>query len=126
MRPAARLLGLNITDIAAQLQAALVGVTGGSMVEGTDQMPIRVRLTDAVQGEISAMADLPILMPNAAELSAQGLYPAVPLSELARPVVEAAESVITRRNGGTRQHRASLYRARRLARRGAAIRARLA
>lgn len=96
---AARLLGLNITDIAAQLQAALVGVTGGSMVEGTDQMPIRVRLTDAVQGEISAMADLPILMPNAAELSAQGLYPAVPLSELARPVVEAAESVITRRNG---------------------------
>ncbi|SFF86830.1 efflux RND transporter permease subunit [Roseobacter denitrificans] len=96
---AARLLGLNVTDIAAQLQAALVGVTGGSMVEGTDQMPIRVRLTDAVQGEISAMADLPILMPNAAELSAQGLYPAVPLSELARPVVEAAESVITRRNG---------------------------
>ncbi|GIT85268.1 efflux RND transporter permease subunit [Roseobacter sp. OBYS 0001] len=96
---AARLLGLNITDIAAQLQAALVGVTGGSMVEGTDQMPIRVRLTDSVQGEISAMADLPILMPNAAELSAQGLYPAVPLSELARPVVEAAESVITRRNG---------------------------
>ncbi|WP_282127151.1 efflux RND transporter permease subunit [Roseobacter litoralis] len=96
---AARLLGLNITDIAAQLQAALVGATGGSMVEGTDQMPIRVRLTDSVQGEISAMADLPILMPNAAELSAQGLYPAVPLSELARPVVEAAESVITRRNG---------------------------
>jgi len=96
---AARQLGLNVTDIAAQLQAGLVGQTGGSLVEGTDQIPVRVRLGDAVQGDLGSMADLPILLPNAAEISASGAYPAVPLSELAHPVVEPAESVITRRNG---------------------------
>ncbi|WP_227268672.1 efflux RND transporter permease subunit [Roseobacter weihaiensis] len=95
----ARLLGLNVTDIAAQLETGLVGATGGSLVEGTDQTTVRVRLGDAIQGDLAAMADLPILLPNAEALSAAGDYPAVPLSELARPVVEPAESVITRRNG---------------------------
>ncbi|MFK7941976.1 MAG: efflux RND transporter permease subunit, partial [Paracoccaceae bacterium] len=96
---AARLLGMNVTDIAAQLESGLVGAVGGSLVEGTDQTPIRVRLAQAVQGDLSAMADLPILLPGADALSAAGIFPAVPLSELARPVVEPAESVITRRNG---------------------------
>ncbi len=96
---AARLLGMDVTDIAAQLENGLVGALGGSLVEGTDQTSVRVRLGGAVLGDLSAMADLPIVLPNAAALSAQGLYPAVPLSELARPVIEPAESVITRRNG---------------------------
>ena len=96
---AARQIGLNVTDIAAQLEAGLVGVTGGSLVEGTDQTEIRVRWGDRLLGDLSAMTDLPILLPNAAALSAAGGYPAVPLSELAHPVIEPAESVITRRNG---------------------------
>lgn len=96
---AARRLGLNVTDIAAQLEAGLVGVTGGSLVEGTDQTDIRVRWGDSLLGDLSAMADLPVLLPAAASLSATGVYPAVPLSELARPLIEPAESVITRRNG---------------------------
>ncbi|MFK7763170.1 MAG: efflux RND transporter permease subunit [Roseobacter sp.] len=96
---AARQLGMNVIDIAAQLQTGLVGSVGGSLVEGTDQTPVRVRLGASAQGDFSVMSDLPILLPNAAALSAQGLYPAVPLSELARPEIEPAESVITRRNG---------------------------
>ncbi|MEM1073625.1 MAG: efflux RND transporter permease subunit [Pseudomonadota bacterium] len=96
---AARLLGLNVTDIAAQLEAGLVGVTGGSLVEGTDQTPVRVRLDNMIGRDLAALADLPILLPDAAALSAQGIYPAVPLSELSRPIVEPAESVINRRNG---------------------------
>lgn len=96
---AARQLGLDVTDIAAQLEAGLVGATGGSLVEGTDQTQIRVRLGERMLGDLSAMADMPVLLPNAAALSAQGDYPAVPLSELADPVIEPSESVITRRNG---------------------------
>lgn len=96
---AARQIGLNVTDIAAQLEAGLVGVTGGSLVEGTDQTEIRVRWDDSLLGDLAAMTDLPILLPNAVALSAAGDYPAVPFSELARPVIEPAESVITRRNG---------------------------
>ncbi|MEM6305486.1 MAG: efflux RND transporter permease subunit [Pseudomonadota bacterium] len=96
----ARLLGLDVADVAAQLDAALVGVTGGSLVEGTEQLNVRVRFGDALRGDVQAIADMPILLPGAAQVSATGAFPAVPLSELARPVVEPAESVITRVDGG--------------------------
>ncbi|GFE63937.1 efflux RND transporter permease subunit [Litoreibacter roseus] len=95
----ARLLGLNVTDIAQQLDAGLVGVVGGSLVEGTEQLPVRVRFGEGLRGDLSAIASLPILLPGSATVSAQGAFPAVPLSELADPIVEPAESVITRRNG---------------------------
>ncbi|WP_298837181.1 efflux RND transporter permease subunit [uncultured Roseobacter sp.] len=96
---AARLVGLNVTDIARQLETALVGVTGGSLVEGTDQLPVRVRLGQGVRGDLSVITDMPVVLPGAAALSARGVFPAVPLSSLAYPVLEPAESVITRRNG---------------------------
>ena len=94
-----RLLGLDVADIAAQLNTALVGVTGGSLVEGTEQLPVRVRLGDGVRADLQAIADLPILLPNAPAVSATGAFPAVPLSELATLIVEPAESVITRTDG---------------------------
>ncbi|MGD1883718.1 MAG: efflux RND transporter permease subunit [Paracoccaceae bacterium] len=96
---AARLLGLNLTDVAAQLDAALVGVTGGSLIEGTEQLPIRVRLGDGLRGDLAAIADMPIVLPGAAAVSATGAFPAVPLSEIATPVLEPAHSVITRSDG---------------------------
>ena len=96
---AVRLLGMNLGDVAGQLQAGLVGMTGGSLVQGTDQLPVRVRLGDGLRGDLAAISDLPVLLPGAAVLSASGKLPVVPLSELARPVLEPAESVITRRNG---------------------------
>ncbi|MEM6620021.1 MAG: efflux RND transporter permease subunit, partial [Pseudomonadota bacterium] len=95
----ARLLGLDIADVAAQLDAALVGVTGGSLVEGTEQLPVRVRLGNGLRGNMEAIADMPILLPGAAAVSATGAYPAVPLSEIASPVVEPSQSVITRVDG---------------------------
>ncbi len=95
----ARLLGLDLTGVARQLEASLEGVTGGSLIEGTEQMPIRVRLGDEVRGDLSAITDLPIQLPDAAAVSATGAFPAVPLSEIATVRLEPAESVITRRNG---------------------------
>ncbi len=95
----ARLLGLDVADIAAQLDTALVGMTGGSLIEGTEQLPVRVRLGDEVRSDLNAIVSMPILLPNAPAVSATGVFPAVPLSELARPILEPAESVITRTNG---------------------------
>ncbi len=95
----ARLLGLDVAYIAAQLNAALVGVTGGSLVEGTEQLPVRVRLGDGLRGDLQAIADMPVLLPDAPAVSATGAFPAVPLSELATLVVEPSESVITRGDG---------------------------
>ncbi len=95
----ARLLGLDVADVAAQLDAGLVGVTGGSLVEGTEQLPVRVRLGNDLRGDLQAIADMPIVLPNGAVISATGAFPAVPLSEIATPIVEPAESVITRVDG---------------------------
>ncbi len=95
----ARLLGLDVADVAAQLNTALVGLTGGSLVEGTEQLPVRVRMGDGLRGDLGAIADMPILLPNAAAVSATGAFPAVPLSELATPVIEPSESIITRSDG---------------------------
>ena len=95
----ARLLGFDVTDVAAQLDAALIGVTGGSLVEGTEQLPVRVRWGDTLRADLESIADMPILLPNAGAVSATGAFPAVPLSEIATPVAEPSESVITRVNG---------------------------
>ncbi|MCA8883544.1 MAG: efflux RND transporter permease subunit [Rhodobacteraceae bacterium] len=95
----ARLLGLSLTDIARQLDTALVGVTGASLVESTEQLPIRVRFGSGLREDLTAIADLPILPPNAAETAGRGQFPGVPLSDLADLRLEPSESVITRRNG---------------------------
>ncbi len=95
----ARLLGLDLADVARQLDSALIGVIGGSLVEGTEQLPVRVRLGGGVRTDLASIAGLPIVLPNAAAVSATGAFPAVSLSEIATPVVEPSESVITRTDG---------------------------
>jgi multidrug efflux pump subunit AcrB len=95
----ARLIGLDLGGIARQLQASLEGVTGGSMVEGAEELPIRVRLGDASRADLQAIRDLPILLPNAAQRSAAGQWPAMPLSAISTISLEPAASTITRRNG---------------------------
>ena len=50
-------LGLSLTDVARQLETALVGTTGGSLVEGTETLPIRVRYDSATRGDPLTIAD---------------------------------------------------------------------
>jgi len=95
----ARLIGLDLGGIARQLQASLEGVTGGSMVEGAEELPIRVRLGDASRDDLQAIRDLPILLPSAAQRSAEGQWPAMPLSAISTIRLDPAASTITRRNG---------------------------
>jgi multidrug efflux pump subunit AcrB len=95
----ARRLGLSLADVAGQLEAALVGRTGGSMVEGTEALPIRVRLGDALRADAAAIADLGILPAGAVADAATGAYPALPLSAIAEMRLEPGEGTITRRNG---------------------------
>ena len=96
---AARLLGLSLGDVSAQLQAALEGVTGGSLLEGTEELPVRVRLGEDIRGDLSRIATLPILPAGAAARSTQGALPQVPLSALATLTLVPSETAISRRNG---------------------------
>lgn len=95
----ARLLGLDLAQIARQMEAGLEGVTGGSLLEGTEELPVRVRLGAGLRGDPVAIGDMPILPPDAPQVAASGQFPAVPLSTLGTLKLEPSESTITRRNG---------------------------
>ena len=95
----ARLLGLDLGQIARQMEAGLEGVTGGSLLEGTEELPVRVRLGAGLRGDPVAIGDMPILPPGAVQVAATGQFPAVPLSTLGALRLEPSESTITRRNG---------------------------
>ncbi|PID62439.1 MAG: acriflavin resistance protein [Gammaproteobacteria bacterium] len=94
-----RQLELDLTNVGAQLDAGLVGLTGGSLVEGNEQLPVRVRFGDDARSDLASITDMPIVLPGADAIAAGGELPLVPLSALATPVIEPAESVIRRRDG---------------------------
>ncbi|MBE9155971.1 efflux RND transporter permease subunit [Nodosilinea sp. LEGE 06152] len=54
----ARRLGLDNQSIAGQLNAALDGRTGGSVLDGTRDIPVRVRVPEDQQGDLGAIASL--------------------------------------------------------------------
>jgi multidrug efflux pump subunit AcrB len=95
----ARLLGFDLGQIARQMEAGLEGVTGGSLLEGTEELPVRVRLGAGLRGDPVAIGDLAVLPPGAAQMAARGQFPGVPLSTLGTLRLEPSESTITRRNG---------------------------
>jgi multidrug efflux pump subunit AcrB len=95
----ARLLGLDLAQIARQMEAGLEGVTGGSLLEGTEELPVRVRLGAGLRGDPVAIGDMPVLPPGAPRVAATGQFPAVPLSTLGTLRLEPSASTITRRNG---------------------------
>ncbi|UTP72961.1 efflux RND transporter permease subunit [Alteromonas sp. LMIT006] len=86
--------GIQLTDLSAQLQLALNGQAGGSIVEQTEEIPIRVRISDEQRSDLVGLAALP--------LATQFYDPSNPWFPVAllgdfelRPVV----SSITRKNG---------------------------
>ena len=86
----ARLAGLDHTAVAQQLDAALEGAIGGSVLEATEELPVRVRVSNPRRGQLSEIAAIDLL-PAA---SANGEREQVPLSTLARVTLQPEVSVI--------------------------------
>lgn len=85
-----RQAGLTNTEIAQQLDAYSEGVTGGSILESTEELPIRVRLANADRANLQALASLD-LRPDPAQdrafrpLSTLGDFELVPqLTQITR------------------------------------------
>ncbi|MEO1186618.1 MAG: efflux RND transporter permease subunit, partial [Cyanobacteria bacterium J06636_27] len=57
----ARLAGLNRTTIAQQLDNTLEGSVGGSILEGNEELPVRVRLQNQQRGNLSQITSLDLL-----------------------------------------------------------------
>ncbi len=84
-------LGLNNQAIAQQLQTTLDGSVGGSILEGTETIPVRVRVPNAQRGNLDQVASLDLVSP--------GSDIPVPLSALASVTLKPDLASITRRNG---------------------------
>lgn len=93
---AVRLSGLDLGAVARQLETALEGATGGSLLEATEELPVRVRVGDGTRADLSAVRALELV---AAGASADTGHPGVPLSALGTWRVVPSESGIARRGG---------------------------
>ncbi|MBV6621904.1 MAG: efflux RND transporter permease subunit [Rivularia sp. (in: Bacteria)] len=85
----ARLAGLNRTKIAQQLNDTLEGTVGGSILEGNEELPVRVRLKNQQRGNLSQITSLDLLA-NSNN---------VPLSSLGKIELKPELAQITHYNG---------------------------
>ncbi|MDJ0858323.1 MAG: efflux RND transporter permease subunit [Dinoroseobacter sp.] len=96
---AARLAGLSLTDIASQLQTGLDGATGATLIEASEQLPIRVKLGGDVRGDAERISQMLIVPPAGSGNGASQTLPALPLSALAEITLVPSDSPIARRDG---------------------------
>ncbi|MEM9300971.1 MAG: efflux RND transporter permease subunit [Pseudomonadota bacterium] len=92
----ARQTGLELTDIASQLEATLDGRVGGSVLEGTEELPVRVRIAaDARQ----TLADLgsTYIAPRASSREVD--FSGMPVAALVEADLRPARGAIPRRDG---------------------------
>jgi multidrug efflux pump subunit AcrB len=84
---------LSLNEIAAQLQTALAGATGGSILEGTEELPIRVRIDNMQRANVMALEALPLISRQVSNTGPLGV------ASLGDFVLESSISGITRKNG---------------------------
>lgn len=97
-----RLAGLDLVAVARQLDTNLEGITGGSLVEGTEQLPIRVRLGARDRASAASIRTMDILAPRLGSqdtASTDTGYRGIPLSALGAMRLVPSEGDIHRRNG---------------------------
>lgn len=90
--------GLQAVDIARQLDSAFEGVIGGSVVEATEELLVRVRVNSGSRGEIDDIRSEYILPTIRGPLAGQAM-PGVPLTAIADIGLVPELAGITRRNG---------------------------
>lgn len=95
----ARLASLDLGMVAQQLEASLEGATGGSLLESSEQLPVRLRVGAEDRGSISAMRQFDILAPASQAQLTNGRYPGIPLLALGSVDIRPAMSPIFRRDG---------------------------
>ncbi len=88
----ARLAGLSLVDVATQLESGFEGAFGGSVLESTEDLPVRIRFSDRERADLAAIASANLITPA----SANGW---IPLSSLGEIAVEPELRAIPRRNG---------------------------
>ncbi len=91
----ARLAGLNNTAIANQINSNLEGNLGGSILEDTEELPLRVRIANSRRGDFDSIASLD-LVPNGTSAAENS---SVPISALGSIKLIPERAAIARRDG---------------------------
>ncbi len=87
---AARLAGLRLTEVASQLQGALEGSTGGTLLEGIEEMPIRIRYARESRDDVSGIGGFNLPTPGGQSW--------IPLSSIGELELKPELGGITRRD----------------------------
>ena len=101
---AARAAGVSLTEIASQVNALTEGSIGGSVIEGTEELPVRVRLDRSDSQTLAQLASLEILsQTNAAGSAGNGqisntAFRGIPVSALASFDLEPEYGAISHLN----------------------------
>lgn len=82
--------GLNLTEIAEQIQMATTGINGGSILEQTESIPVRVRLQDSTREQQTKLSEINLVSSSGA---------GIPLSALAESQIQVSRGAIPRRDG---------------------------
>jgi multidrug efflux pump subunit AcrB len=90
---AAARAGLSLSDLPAQLDASLSGRDAGTVMEGTYEIPVRVRVDDADRRAPDDLAALPLAARPGAG------YGGVPLEQVARLSLEPSAAAIEHHQG---------------------------
>lgn len=90
-----RAAGLDLVSVAAQLEDRLEGVTGGSLLEGTEELPVRLRLPNNTRGDVDLIRSISVIPPGVAD----GSYRAIPLSALGTSKLVPTDPPIIRIDG---------------------------
>ncbi|MGK7956383.1 MAG: efflux RND transporter permease subunit [Crocosphaera sp.] len=88
-----RLVGLDKTTVGRQLDSSLEGMVGGSIVEGTEELPVRVRTTASQRGNLADISSLTLLTQG------EGQGSILPLSAVGEVTMVPDVVTIPRRNG---------------------------
>ncbi|MBD2253229.1 efflux RND transporter permease subunit [Nostoc parmelioides] len=91
-----RLAGLDKTTVARQLDTNLEGIVGGSIFEGTEELPVRVRSLESERGNLGDIASSTLLSPGNSNQSGNRV---VPLSAVGNVEIVPDVVTISRRNG---------------------------
>ncbi|MDO6567814.1 efflux RND transporter permease subunit [Alteromonas sp. 1_MG-2023] len=95
-------LGMSLSDLATQMQVNFSGLAGGSVLESTEEIPVRVRLSDSFRQDVSGINSMPIPITrdaNSTTGSGNSTINWSSLGAVAAITLTPSISSITRQNG---------------------------
>ncbi|ALM92123.1 MULTISPECIES: efflux RND transporter permease subunit [Alteromonas] len=90
-------LGLSLSDLASQMQINFSGLAGGSVLESTEEIPVRVRLSDSFRHDVAGINAMPI--PVTGDSSVNSAINWSSLGAVASLTLAPSISSITRQDG---------------------------